>query len=223
MLTPRYFFAGDYSEFYDYFLTQPHVKKTFRRGEFLWEPGEPFQRIHYIISGAAMHYADHENGRRKIISFHGAGTVYPGYRPNDYKIEISLTTIALSEINVLEFTKEQFRRMIDENPKLNEQLINWYSMFTNRLLFESVHQEYNPSFMKICNLLYLLAVNQPCDSIASVSMTQEAFSELLGLSRIQVTRGLAELRRQNIISTSRGKISIVSLGKLAQLCSSETL
>lgn len=34
-------------------------------------------------------------------------------------------------------------------------------MYINRFLFEVVYQEYNPSFVKICNLLYLLTINQP--------------------------------------------------------------
>ena len=206
MLMPRYFFSDDFQQFYEYFLSQPHSQKTFHKGEYLWKPGQPYEKIHYIISGAAIHLADHESGRRRIISFHGAGTVFPGYRQYDYKIELSLVTIALSDMKVLEFTKEQFQNMFETN-----------------FLFEIVHQEYNPSFVKICNLLYLLTINQPSCSGLVIDMTQEELSEILGLSRIQVTRGLSELRNQNIISTTRGKVHVVDLPALASLCSSETL
>ena len=46
MLTPRYYFAGDFSSFYDYFLSQPHSERQFRKGEYLWKPGQPYDRIH---------------------------------------------------------------------------------------------------------------------------------------------------------------------------------
>lgn len=223
MLTPRYFFADDFRRFYDYFLSQPHIERNFHKGEYLWKPGQPYEKIHYIISGAAIHYADHENGRRKIISFHGAGTVFPGYRQHDYKIELSLVTAALSEMKVLEFTKEQFQKMFETNTALSEQVVNWHSMYINHFLFETVHQEYNPSFVKICNLLYLLTINQPACSGLVVEMTQEELSEILGLSRVQLTRGLLELRKQNIISTARGKVHITDLPALANFCSSETI
>ena len=223
MLMPRYFFSDDFQQFYEYFLSQPHSQKTFHKGDYLWKPGQPYEKIHYIISGAAIHFADHESGRRRIISFHGAGTVFPGYRQYDYKIELSLITIALSDMKVLEFTKEQFQNMFETNTALSEQVVNWNSMYINRLLFEIVHQEYNPSFVKICNLLYLLTINQPSCSGLVIDMTQEELSEILGLSRIQVTRGLSELRNQNIISTTRGKVHVVDLPALASLCSSETL
>ena len=223
MLMPRYFFSDDFQQFYEYFLSQPHSQKTFHKGDYLWKPGQPYEKIHYIISGAAIHFADHESGRRRIISFHGAGTVFPGYHQYDYKIELSLVTIALSDMKVLEFTKEQFQNMFETNTALSEQVVNWNSMYINRFLFEIVHQEYNPSFVKICNLLYLLTVNQPSCSGLVIDMTQEELSEILGLSRIQVTRGLSELRNQNIISTTRGKVHVVDLPALASLCSSETL
>ena len=169
MLTPRYFFAEDFRlhiaqdahrrfpgrQNLHSILSQPHVRRTFRRGDYLWAPGEPYEKLHYIISGTAVHFADHETGRRKIISFHGPGTVFPGYRNQDFKIELSLITVALSDMEVLEFTLPQFQQMFESNTALSEQVVNWHAMYINRLLFETVHQEYNSSFVKICNLLYL--------------------------------------------------------------------
>ena len=77
MLIPRYYFADDFRPFYAYFLSQPHSVRIFHKGDYLWPLGAPYEKIHYIISGVEMHYADHESGRRKIISFHGPGTVFP--------------------------------------------------------------------------------------------------------------------------------------------------
>ena len=126
-------------------------------------------------------------------------------------------------MKVLEFTKDQFQKMFETNTALSEQVVNWYSMYINRFLFEIVHQEYNPSFVKICNLLYLLTINQPACSGLVIDMTQQELAEILGLSRIQLTRGLSDLRKQSIISTTRGKVHVIDLPALASLCSSETL
>ena len=147
MLMPHYYFAEDFRPFQDYFLSQPHTEKTFQKGGLLWEPGRPYEKIHYILSGAAMHYALHESGRRKIISFHGPGTVFPGYRQNDYRIECTLATQALSDMRVLEFTVPQFTAMFVSSPALSRQVVNWYSMYINRFLFETIHQEFNSSLV----------------------------------------------------------------------------
>ena len=86
MLTPRYYFADDFRGFHDYFLAQPHKETVFRKGELLWKPGQPYDRLNYFLSGAAVHFAEHETGRRRIISFHGPGTVFPGYHTTDFRI-----------------------------------------------------------------------------------------------------------------------------------------
>ena len=119
MLTPRYFFTEDFRPFEGYFRSQPHRECRFPKGAYLWAPGEPHKKLYYFVSGTAVHYADHESGRRKIISFHGPGTVFPGYHPNDYKIELSLSTVALSPVQALEFTREQFGQMFGANQVLS--------------------------------------------------------------------------------------------------------
>lgn len=220
MLTPRYFFSEDFRSFDPYFRSQPHRERQFQKGEYLWAPGEPHQKLYYFLSGTAVHYADHESGRRKIISFHGPGTVFPGYHPNDYKIELSLSTAALSPVLALEFTKEQFGRMFAENRELSRQVVSWYSMYVNLFLFETVHQEYNSTLVKLCNLLYLLTSGQP--RLSAVEITQEELAELLGVSRVQLTRSLTALRNQGVLSTSRGKIQVCDRPALAALCTSET-
>ena len=223
ILTPRYYFADDFRGFYDYFLSQPHTKKVFRKGDYLWRPGQPYDRIHYFVSGAAVHFAEHESGKRKIISFHGPGTVLPGYHTTDFKIELSLTTAALSETNVLEFTIPQFQAMFEANASLSEQVVNWYSMYVNRFLFETIHQEFNSSQVKLCNLLYLLTMNQPANSGLVIEMTQEDLGDILGLSRVQITRELTELRRRGILATTRGKLILTDLPALIALCTDETI
>lgn len=223
MLTPRYYFADDFRSFYEYFLSQPHIERIYQKGDYLWKPGQPYDRIQYYVSGASVHFSEHESGHRKIISFHGPGTILPGYHTNSFRIELSLTTVALSEIKVLEFTIPQFKRMFDTNPTLAESVVNWYSKYVNRFLFETIHQGFNSSQVKLCNLLYLLTMNQPSNSGLIIEMTQEDIADILGMSRVQITRELTELRNRGILSTTRGRLIVTDLPALASLCTEETI
>lgn len=223
MLKPRYYFADDFRSFYEYFLSQPHTKRIFQKGDYLWKPGQPYDRVQYCVSGASVHFSEHESGRRKIISFHGPGTILPGYHTTDFRIELSLTTIALSEVKVLEFTIPQFRAMFESNKELAESVVNWYSKYVNRFLFETIHQEFNPSQVKLCNLLYLLTMNQPSNSGLVIEMTQEDIADILGMSRVQITRELTDLRSRGILSTTRGRLTVTDLPALASLCTDETM
>lgn len=223
MLMPRYYFADDFCGFYDFFLSQPHTKRTFQKGDHLWKSGQPYDRIQYYVSGASMLYSDHESGRRKIISFHGPGTILPGYHTNNFHIERALTTVAISEIRLLEFTIAQFKAMFDANAALAEGVVNWYAKYVNRFLFETTHQEFNSSQVKLCNLLYLLTIHQPSNSGLSIEMTQEDIADILGMSRVQITRELAQLRSHGILATTRGRLIVTDLPALAALCTEETI
>lgn len=45
MLTPRYYFTGEFCRFYNYFLSHPHTEKHFAKGEYLWRPGQPHEKF----------------------------------------------------------------------------------------------------------------------------------------------------------------------------------
>lgn len=223
MLTPRYYFADDFYTFHEYFQNQPHTKRYFSKGEYLWKPGQPYDCVQYYVSGVSMHFSDHESGYRKIISFHGPGTMFPGYHTTDFRIELSLTTVALSDICVLEFTIPQFKKMFDSNSELANSVVNWYSKYVNRFLFETIHQDFNSSQVKLCNLLYLLSMNQPSNSGLIIELTQEEMAGILGMSRVQVTRELTDLRSKGIVSTTRGRLTITDLPALVALCTEEAM
>lgn len=76
--------------------------------------------------------------------------------------------------------------------------------------------------VKLSNLLYLLASQQSAVPALKVDMTQDELAEILGISRVQLTRGLSELRRRGIVATSRGRVQVLDSSALEKLCSSET-
>lgn len=158
------------TRFMDISFPSPIRKKPLKKETFSGSQTSPTVRYDYILSGMAMHYVNHENGHRKIISFHGSGTVFPGYHRLDFKIELSLIVEALTDMEVLEFTKDGFQNMFETNVDLSEKVVDWYAMYVNRFLFESAHQEYNTSLMKICNLLYLLTENRLSCSSSAIDM-----------------------------------------------------
>ena len=155
---------------------------------------------------------------RRALRFHGAGTLFPVYHERDYRIELAITTEALSPVETLEFSKAGFRAMFADSPALAAALVDWYSSYVNLLLYDTAHQEYNCSFLKLCNLLYLLA---PAGGLNAV--TQEELADILGTSRVNLTRGLAQLRNEGVIRTLRGRIEISDRNALARHCSLETV
>ena len=223
MLIPRYYFSNDFRDFQKYFFSQPHTVRTFRKNEYLWNYGEPVTHIFYIMSGVARTTLEHENGSRKISSFHSEGTVFPGCHRSVFKIEQSIATAALTDMETLCFSNDDFLKMLTENPQLMLSTVDWYASYINLLLYESAHQDYNSSFVKLCNLLYLFSRNSPTGERGRIDLTQESIAEILAVTRISAARCLGRLRDEKIIIPHRSWIQIIDQKALEAYCSSETL
>lgn len=219
MLSPRYFFSAGDPELYQYLLAQPHREQHFEPGEYLWKPGELIERVYYIKSGVAVASVEHENGRQKILLFAEKGSIYPGCQNSQFKIEMSITVRAISPMDTLEFQREHFYRMFQTNSRLNGFMFESYAMYINALLYETAHQGYNDSFVKLCNLLYLLARNRGKNTI---ELTQENLADILANNRVNVAKNLALLRERGIIRSHRKSLEILDMQGLEELCSLET-
>lgn len=223
MLIPRYYFSNEYDELYNYFLAQPHKKRSFHQGEYLWGPGEPIRHVYYICSGISITYAEHEDGRRKILFFHSSSSVFPGFHKSLFKIERSIVTQAASDMEVLEFPREEVYRMFRENQVLSSIAFESYAKLINLLIYETAHQEYNSSFLKLCNLLYLFSQHSPGGDPHHIALTQENIADLLTINRVNAAKCLSRLRDEGIIVSHRKWIEITDLSALEKYCSQETL
>lgn len=223
MLIPRYYFSNDFVNFQEYFRIQPHTVRTFRKNEYLWNYGDPITHIFYILSGVARTTLEHENGSRKISSFHSEGTVFLDCHRSVFKIEQSIATMAVTEMETFCFSSNDFLQMLTENPQLMLSTLDWYASYINLLLYESAHQDYNSSFVRLCNLLYLFSRNSPSGEHGRINLTQESIAEIFTVTRVSAARSLGRLRDEKIIIPHRSWIQIIDQKALESYCSDETL
>lgn len=132
-------------------------------------------------------------------------------------------TEALTRVETLEFTREDFYQMYQENMSLNACVLETYSMYINLFVYESAHQDYNNAFIKVCNLLYLFSLHSPTGTPHRIELTQQEIADTLAISLVNVTTNLAKLRNNGIIVSHRKWIEITNFPKLVACCSNETI
>lgn len=225
MLVPRYLYRGDFSPFRDLLAAQPHVERRFEPGGQLWRPGEYIERIYYIEQGIAKTSFVNEDGREKIVYFHGAGMVFPGCHEARFTIELSLVTSAVTPVTAMEFSHEAFRRLVGQSPALGSAMLENYARYINVLIFETAHQGHNEALVKLCNLIHLLAVDAGTDGEPArrVDLSQEELAELLAMNRVSVAKLLARLCDEGAVAPHRGWVEIVDEEALLAHCSYEAI
>lgn len=219
---PKYYFSGEFQAFYPELLTLPHREKFYRAGELLGCIGEPGLGVFFFRSGLVQCYAEHEDGHRKSLSFHGPGNIFPGVQKVGYKIEKSLMIKALTDTEATAFDRGEFYRFSLEHPLLLAQLYEMQSAYINMLIYDAAHQRFNHTFLKVCNFLFLMARGGR-ESTCPIAITQENIADTLGVGRNHVTKSLSRLRQENIIRLGRCRIEIIDGDKLAAYCSQETI
>lgn len=223
MLVPRYYYANTYDQFYEWLKNKPHEIRKYKKNDILFSYSEPISDIFYICSGIAEVTLLHENGHEKILSFHSNGSIFPGCHDLDFKIERSIGMKAVTDIEVMVFRSSDFNRYLDENQALFRTMYNWYASYINLLLYESAHQEYNNSFTKLCNMLYLIAVNNDDVSGSDIRFTHEELSKVLSVDRSNISRYLSKLRKEGILVTHHNRIEITDIEHLQDYCTLETI
>lgn len=126
-------------------------------------------------------------------------------------------------MDTLEFTRENFYQMYQENMTLNARILETFSMYINLFIYESAHQDYNNAFIKICNLLYLFSIHSPTGTPNRIDLTQQDIADILTISLVNVTTNLAKLRGEKVIISHRKWIEIADYPKLVSYCSNETI
>lgn len=221
-ILPKYYFSGEFADFYDRLSSISHKKICFRSGDLLWRAGEPVKCTYYFHSGFVQTYVEHEDGHKKILSFHGSGSIFPGFQKTDFKIEKSIVMKAAADVEADAFDRHSFYELCLGDPLLMARVCEFQSAYINMLIYDAAHQKFNDIFLKLCNFLYLMWKNQGGREHMGIYITQEAIADTLGVGRNHVTKCMSRLRREGIVELRRGLIKVMDSRGLGKYCSAET-
>ncbi len=234
MLVPRYMYKDDFSPFLGKLEELPHVERRFSRGEYLWRPGDLIERVHYIEEGVARTSFINEDGRAKVLFYHGAGMVFPGCHESQFAIERSIVTEAMGPVRTLEFSRADFLALARADAAIGSAMFENYARYINLLIFETAHQERNEALVKLCNVLELLARDAAGGRGGGgrggdagrgagrrIDCSQGDLAEILAMNRVSVARLMGRLADAGVVATHRGWVEILDREALLARCTGE--
>lgn len=219
MTYPMYFFSEDFLSIRPLLEELPVKIFDFKEGDYLWQPGDSLEYLHYIQSGVLQFAITHSTGREKIISFHGRDTLFPVFYEGPVRLEHALEAQILADTHTMAVKRSDFQQLLTVHPDVSLAVIRWYTRFANLLLYDTGHQEFNDGFSKLCNIIYLLL----CRDKTELIISQERLGQILGMSRVHINRYLGRLKEEGIIQVQRMRINVLDKVKLMAYCSAETV
>jgi CRP/FNR family cyclic AMP-dependent transcriptional regulator len=217
MLLPRFYFADDFHDFESQF-SEYGKKANFPNKSFMIRPNDMLDTLFFIRSGMAKLSILSESYKEHTYFFYGPGSIFPvKCTMLDFSLESNIVFSAISDVEAIALSPAQFRILLCRNPELAVAAIDYFCKYGNALMIKALSSIEYSSYDRICDFLYLYNNCKP-QKDNCVEFSQEEIASITGLSAVQVSRVLQDLRQNNIVKTKRGKIIINDPHQLNNCC-----
>ena len=186
-------------------------KLEFGKGETIIDKGDKVNNFYYLKKGAVRLYLSNNEGELMFYDISAeSGFVEPAFFCN---LPSKVRVVAVKDSIVLSFPKDVVMSYINKQDEFIKMIINVVSnkFYLVATLFENISS--TNSKVKLIKALYLLSSSDN-NSQRVINITHDELASMLGIHRVTVTRNLAKLKKDGLITTNRHSISIDDINKL---------
>ena len=190
-------------------LLQPHLKKMqSAENHILYRPGDNVGTVYFPLGRTFVSIVvDLEEGRSvetALIGSEGAvgGIVSAGSLPAYSRIMVPF------EGEFLTLPVQLLNDAKDRSPALNDLFSRYADCLLAQILQSTACNAVHSIEQRVCKWI-MAAIDRTGGDV--VPMTQERLAAMLGVGRSYVTRLIGDLKRQGLLTVSRGQIRVASI------------
>jgi CRP/FNR family transcriptional regulator, global nitrogen regulator len=191
----------------------PSVVESYDRGKTIFFPGDPAERVYFILKGAVKLSRVYEAGEEITVallrenSVFGVLSLITGNRSDRFYHAVAFTPVDLLSVPI-----EQVEKAMKDDPELPMVLLRGLSsriLQTEMMIETLAHRDMGS---RLVSFLLILCRDFGVPTTAGITvdlkLSHQAIAEAIGSTRVTVTRLLGELRDQNMISIHKKKITV---------------
>ncbi len=200
----------------------PPVVETYERGKTIFFPGDPAERVYFLLKGAVKLSRVYEAGEEITVallrenSVFGVLSLLTGQRADRFYHAVAFTPVELLSIPI-----EQMEKALQEHPDLSLVLLRGLSsriLQTEMMIETLAHRDMGS---RLVSFLLILCRDFGVPGIEGgitidLKLSHQAIAEAIGSTRVTVTRLLGDLRQEQMISIHKKKITVHNPVALSQ-------
>jgi CRP/FNR family transcriptional regulator len=199
-----------------------HLKRTFRRGDYLYRSGAPLKSLYAIRTGFFKTQALHENGLEQVTGFQMSGEII-GMDAIGTDTH-TCNAVALEDSEVCELPFARLEELGRKSPALQRHLHRIMSREIVRdhgimLLLGSMRAEGRLAAF-LLNLSQRFAARGYSPSAFQLRMTRQEIGNYLGMKLETVSRTLSQFQQAGLISVRNKAVEILDAPNLRAFFSS---
>jgi global nitrogen regulator NtcA len=191
----------------------PPMVETFERGKTIFFPGDPAERVYFLVKGAVKLSRVYEMGEEITVallrenSIFGVLSFITGQKSDRFYHAVAFTPVELLSLPI-----EQVEKTLKENAELSSLLLKSLSsriLQTEMMIETLAHRDMGSrleSFLLI--LCRDFGVPTPQGVMIDLRLSHQAIAEAIGSTRVTITRLLVDLRKAKKISIHKKKITV---------------
>jgi CRP/FNR family transcriptional regulator len=190
-------------------LTKNGRKKIFQANQEIFREGENADFLPFVLNGKVKMVRFPDVGKEVIISVFGKGEIFavpPVFDGEPYPA----TVISMEETELLLIHREDFLRLLRESHEFSFAIIGWMcEMLREKTSVIKNLATASPEH-RIGNVLLRLAEKQHSDGTKpiKISLRRQDIAEMAGLTTETTIRAARRLAEKNLITITRGKITL---------------
>lgn len=199
----------------------PPVVENFERGKTIFFPGDPAERVYFLIKGAVKLSRVYEAGEEITVALLRENTVFgvlsliTGHRSDRFYHAVAFTPVELLSVPI-----DQVEKALANDPELSMFMLRGLSsriLQTEMMIETLAHRDMGS---RLVSFLLILCRDFGVPSMDGITidlkLSHQAIAEAIGSTRVTVTRLLGELREGQMISIHKKKITVHNPVALSQ-------
>jgi global nitrogen regulator NtcA len=199
----------------------PPVVETFERSKTIFFPGDPAERVYFLLKGAVKLSRVYEAGEEITVallrenSVFGVLSLITGQRSDRFYHAVAFTPVELLSAPI-----EQVEQALKEHPDLAMLMLQGLSsriLQTEMMIETLAHRDMGSRLVSFLLILCRDFGVPTAEGIRiDLKLSHQAIAEAIGSTRVTVTRLLGDLREGNMISIVKKKITVHNPVALSQ-------
>ncbi len=191
----------------------PPIVENFERGKTIFFPGDPAERVFFLVKGAVKLSRVYEAGEEITVallrenSVFGVLSLITGQKSDRFYHAVAFTPVELLSSPI-----EHVERALIENPELSMLMLRGLSsrILQTEMMIETLAHRDMASRLVSFLLILCRDFGVPTSEGIRIDLklSHQAIAEAIGSTRVTVTRLLGDLRDQEMISIHKKKITV---------------
>jgi global nitrogen regulator NtcA len=197
------------------------VPEKFERNKTIFFPGDPAERVYFLLKGAVKLSRVYEAGEEITVallrenSIFGVLSLITGQKSDRFYHAVAFTPVELLSAPI-----EHFQRSLQDNPELSHLMLQGLSsriLQTEMMIETLAHRDMASRLVSFLLILCRdFGVPNSNGITIDLKLSHQAIAEAIGSTRVTVTRLLGELRQNKLISITKKNITVHNPVALSQ-------